>query len=404
MTHVIHYVDDYLCGGAASPSGECARSVELIVRWFGELGIPINASKFAAEATPSTTTRFLGIVLDTRAMTARLDDERLAAIKLSLEQWSVRQRATTKELQSLIGVLSFAAKVVTAGRTFLRRMLALLAATSKNVKAGDSFALGVGFRADLLWWRRFVADWNGVSVLHDPFWCAPSRPVPHSAPIRHLFTDASSEGYGAVFGAEWFAGLWSSKQLASAYRVKDISMPYLELLSVALAVSTWGPVMRGLRMVVHSDCKPAVFAFESQSVQNAHLMCLVRDILFLAARHEFALRLEHLPVLRTRLLMLCPGGRFQSSKLRTRDTTLRPQPLCRCRSRPGNARPTPGVRRAGPQLSTHVLHRSALVPGVLRAPRHSAPSPGAAHRCVYVDGLSRLALPPASPPAPVHYR
>ena len=72
-------------------------------------------------------------------------------------------------------------------------------------------------------------------------------------------------------------------------------MPYLELLSVALAVSTWGPLMRGLRMVVHSDCETAVLAFEGQAAHSSHLMCLVRDILFLAARHEFALRLEHLP-------------------------------------------------------------------------------------------------------------
>ncbi len=61
---VIHYVDDYLVGGA-SGSDECKRAVETTVRVFDELGIPISHAKFVAEATPSQVVVFLGIMIDT---------------------------------------------------------------------------------------------------------------------------------------------------------------------------------------------------------------------------------------------------------------------------------------------------------------------------------------------------
>ena len=66
---------------------------------------------------------FLGILFDSVNMTIRLDDDKLAAIHAELSAWNERQTASREELQSIIGVLSFAAKVVAPGRTFLRRMI-----------------------------------------------------------------------------------------------------------------------------------------------------------------------------------------------------------------------------------------------------------------------------------------
>jgi hypothetical protein len=130
VKHVLHYVDDYLVGGAPE-SDECARAVDLIVAVFAELGIPINAAKLRLEGVPATIVRFLGILIDSARMEARLDAERLEAIKAMLAQWQTKARCSKTELQSLIGVLAFAAKVVPAGRTFLRRMLSLLAVAHK---------------------------------------------------------------------------------------------------------------------------------------------------------------------------------------------------------------------------------------------------------------------------------
>ena len=63
------------------------------------------------------------------------------------------------ELRSLLGFLSFAAKVVKPGRAFLRRLFTALGEDTGQIRiAGD-------MRLDLLWWQYFLPRWNGVQIL-----------------------------------------------------------------------------------------------------------------------------------------------------------------------------------------------------------------------------------------------
>jgi hypothetical protein len=101
----------------------------------------VSWSKHDIEGKHSTLVRFLGILIDTARMEARLDPERLEAILKALALWSTRSDCNAHELQSLIGVLAFAANVVPAGRTFLRRMLATLAmAKDRKQSVASPFA------------------------------------------------------------------------------------------------------------------------------------------------------------------------------------------------------------------------------------------------------------------------
>jgi hypothetical protein len=289
VAFIVHYVDDFLVGGSAD-SDQCAEAVAIIVREFKRLGIPLSLSKFEAEATPSTIARFLGIVIDTLRMEARLDPERLAAIKASLKAWLQKSTCKPAELQSLIGVLSFAAKVVPAGRTFLRRMITTLTGGAW----GSLIMLGPDFRADVRWWDTFITAWNGVALLPDAHWSAPGNPAPHTAPSLGLRTDACTTGFGAAWGAKWVHGRWSPEQLAAAKRKDTLSMPYLELLSVALALCTWGPLLTRQKLTIECDADTAVKALQGRSCADPALMHLIRTILWLAATHQFALRCIHI--------------------------------------------------------------------------------------------------------------
>lgn len=290
VAFLVHYVDDFLVGGKPG-TDQCAAAVATIVREFARLHIPISLSKFEAEATPDTIARFLGILIDTVRMEARLDPERLATIRASLKEWLNRKSCTAKELQSLIGVLSFAAKVVQAGRTFLRRMITTLTA---GVRA-RCILLGPQFRADISWWDRFITGWNGVALLPDSHWLAPGNPAPHAAPTLELSTDACTTGFGAVWGSKWLHGQWSPVQLALAQRKDTLSMPYLELLAVALALSTWGHLLSRRKLTIWCDAQTAVHALQGMSCSDPALMHLIRTIYWLAATHHFALRCEHVP-------------------------------------------------------------------------------------------------------------
>ena len=88
---------------------------------FTDLNIPIAPGKtFPA----CTCLEFMGILLDSDKMEARLPvDNKLTRIQEALGQWTTRKSATLQELQSLIGNLQFACKVIAPGRPFLQRTL-----------------------------------------------------------------------------------------------------------------------------------------------------------------------------------------------------------------------------------------------------------------------------------------
>ncbi len=70
VQHTIHYVDDFLFGGK-SCSDECEAAVAIATALFKELGIPVNMEKLRLEGSPSTTIKFLVILMDTDASTPR---------------------------------------------------------------------------------------------------------------------------------------------------------------------------------------------------------------------------------------------------------------------------------------------------------------------------------------------
>lgn len=63
---------------------------------------------------------FLGIEMDTARMTLRLPVDKLAELKVLVlvSTWLERKFCTLKELQSLVGKLQHAGKVIRPGRTF----------------------------------------------------------------------------------------------------------------------------------------------------------------------------------------------------------------------------------------------------------------------------------------------
>ena len=66
---------------------------------------------------PSTVPTFLGIEMDTVAMSLRLSAEKLTELRGLVARWEGRSFCTLKELESLAGKLQHACKVVKPGRT-----------------------------------------------------------------------------------------------------------------------------------------------------------------------------------------------------------------------------------------------------------------------------------------------
>ena len=118
---------------------------------------------------PCTRLVFLGIEVDTVAGELRLPVEKLHRLKTMLREWNDRKACTRRELESLVGSLNHACKVVRPGRSFLRRMLDLLHRANLGMaqRPHHHIRLNREFRSDLRWWKTFAGDWNGVSVWKD---------------------------------------------------------------------------------------------------------------------------------------------------------------------------------------------------------------------------------------------
>lgn len=111
---VLHYLDDFL---SISPTSEIADEFNRdFIKICKELGMAINHDKDLT----GTSLEFLGIELDTIQMQARLSSEKLEEAKHRVNSALQRSSLSRTDLESLVGFLSFAAKVVVPSRAFLR--------------------------------------------------------------------------------------------------------------------------------------------------------------------------------------------------------------------------------------------------------------------------------------------
>ena len=281
---VIHYIDDFLF--VVRSRDDAAQFLSGTLALTQRLGIPMAPDKTEG---PTTCLTFLGIELDTIKMEARLPMTKLHDIELLTSVWLEKSSASVKELQSIAGVLRFAACVVRPGRFFCRSLFALIAALTKEGGGREKkYAISAAVRRDIAWWRSAVVGWNGISILYEQEWT-------DSITIE-FFTDACLSGFGALFGNEWFEGRWRPEHLAAAQRGEKESMPFLELYAVVTAAATWGADGRwkGKKITFRSDCMPAVHSLAKGSSPQPHLMFLLRHLALSAMAGQYDFRCVHI--------------------------------------------------------------------------------------------------------------
>ena len=271
VPHVRHYLDDFFI---ASADLLCFQYVDIVKQAFQFLGVPIADDKLEG---PSTCLTYLGIEIDSILMQLRLPDEKLLELRALLLSWQNKRRCTKKELLSLIGKLSFAAKVIKPGRLFVRRLIDL----SKTVrKLHHHLYISHAAQEDIEWWRRFLDEWNGVSFIQ-------SAPV--SSIELQFFTDASFLGFGGLYQSHWFSAAWPS------FFDTELDINYRELFAVVVACQIWGHNWVNKQVVVMSDNKPICDAWLAKSAKDPNLMKLFRHLFMHAARLNFNIIFEHLP-------------------------------------------------------------------------------------------------------------
>ncbi|KAL5509586.1 hypothetical protein EMCRGX_G004980 [Ephydatia muelleri] len=101
---------------------------------------------------PVTTITFLGITIDTTLQQLRFPPDKLQEMTLLIKSWLRKHKTTKWDLRSLIGKLSYAAKVDPSGRLFLRQLIELSSTVSK---LHHHIHLNMEAREDIIiWWNR----------------------------------------------------------------------------------------------------------------------------------------------------------------------------------------------------------------------------------------------------------
>ena len=275
VRYIAHYLDDFIVVGAPG-SDEGAKALDLLLDTCRELGVPVAGHKVEG---PSTRITFLGIEIDTVAMELRLPQDKLQRLTALVSDWRSRKSCRRQELESLIGHLSHACKVVRPGRRFLRGMIELLAIVRKR---HHHVRLNTAFRADLEWWHAFLTPWNGVSMLGG---------VNGSAPGVGVWSDASgSWGCGAVWEDRWLQVSWEQCPIFG-----EASIAAKELLPIVLAAVVWGKEWAGLVVECHCDNEAVVRVLHAGSAKDRHMVHFLRCLFFVQAKYQFSIVGTHIP-------------------------------------------------------------------------------------------------------------
>lgn len=186
-----------------------------------------------------------------------------------------------RSLQSLLGKLNFACRIMPMGRIFCRH----LASATSGVKAPHHFVrLSKAHKDDLRVWQLFLAQFNGRSLWMDEM---------GSACDLELYTDvAGAVGYGATLGSQWSAGKWPD-----SWRKADLlgNLVLLELFPIVMAVEIWQQEFKNKRVLFHCDNLGVVQAINKISASSPPVVRFLRHLVLLCLCLNCYVRAVHVP-------------------------------------------------------------------------------------------------------------
>ncbi|CAG2228931.1 unnamed protein product [Mytilus edulis] len=278
ILNILHLLDDFLT--IDSPSADGERTMAIMMMIFKKLNIPVASHKTIG---PVKCLEYLGIILDTEKMEARLPTNKVERICEFISKIYRKRKCTKRELLQLLGHLNFASRVILPGRTFVSYLINL----SCTVNDLHHYVhLTKECRTDLYFWLRFLSNWNGVNMFYNKDYI--------SSFDMELFTDASStKGFGGYHKGEWFSSSWSGNlELPDE---KKYSMAFLELYPIVVAAILWGSKWSKKRILFWCDNEATVAIVKKGRSKCLQIMSLMRQLTWCACKYNFHFSAKHVP-------------------------------------------------------------------------------------------------------------
>ena len=268
-----HYLDDTVTCSATRQS--CQQSIDIFNTTAKLAGFTLQDSKCTSA---SQIIEFLGIEINTIEGTLSITQSRMDEIITELKSWQNCRVCTKRQLLSIIGKLSFAARVVRSGRTFLRRLIEL----SKSVKyLHYKIKLNRSARADLNWWIACLATHNGVNIF-------PTEWVDDDCEV--LYSDASNVAMGAVCNDDWTVYPYTG----SMRELGDTPIHCREMMAVCVGVSTFASRLSNKKVLLMVDNQAVCHSINAGTTRCPTTMNMVRSLYFTLCKHNIECKARYI--------------------------------------------------------------------------------------------------------------
>ena len=261
---VINYIDDFI--GFGTPE-VAEKSFQCLYQILQNLGLTISQKKLI---TPATRVVCLGVMIDTEKSTISVPTEKLSEIQTTVRDWLTKTSCTKRQLQSILGQLLYIHKCVRPARLFLNRMLQLL----RDNYAERYITLTHEFKHDLLWFSKFLNNYNGVSIFD------------HKNFNQKLELDACLTGMGGVCGNYVY-------HLKIERGYGNLNIVHLEMLNILVALRIFGPQWAKQKLLIKCDNDAVVKVMNSGRTQDQFLGACARNIWFHSALLDIDIKYVH---------------------------------------------------------------------------------------------------------------
>ena len=250
---LLRYLDDWLVLSSSEKTAK--ESIRELLSICRTLGIVINEMK--SDLVPSQSAKYLGMTIDTGAGKVFPSLARVEKFLTVAERFCSMQSPPAQLWQVVLGHLASLERLVPHGRLRMRSLQWHL--KSQWSPESDPPSLPVALpeeaRRDLSWWM--VRDHLLVGVRFGT-----------PAPDLHLYSDASSSGWGAHLLDQNVSGVWSAQE-------KLLHINLLEMKAMFLALQAFQEVVSGHHVTAMCDNSTVVAYVNKQGGTVSRPLCLL---------------------------------------------------------------------------------------------------------------------------------
>ena len=240
-----------------------------------QLGLIVNLKK--SDLTPNQVVEFVGVLYNLQEGRAYPPPKRVEKIKTHIQDFLLNSQKTAGNWVSLLGLLGSVTDQVPLGRLHTRPLQFHLKAHWSLCSQTKLTPVPVTqeMKEHLQWWINTTALEVGV-------------PLQQFTAEATIFTDASTEGWGAHCNGEEIAGKWDLQH--------NKHSNLLEMKATIQALKFFGPRLQNKQILIATDNTTVLAYINHQGgTKSSSLMEETTSLFEVARKHQIILRARHIP-------------------------------------------------------------------------------------------------------------